>query len=104
MQNLTYDEKGHKIQLYTTVGGKIKMKATGMIRCLDQLGRIVIPIELRRVLDIEIGDGLEFYSDENAIVLKKYEPACIFCDNAKDIRVYKGKNVCGECYAELKKK
>lgn len=79
------------------------MKATGMIRSLDQLGRIVIPIELRRVLDIAIGDGLEFYSDENTIVLKKYEPACIFCDNAKGITVYRGKNVCGECYSELKK-
>lgn len=78
------------------------MKATGMIRSLDQLGRIVIPIELRRVLDIEIGDGLEFYSDEKAIVLKKYEPACIFCDNARDIKQYRGKNVCGECYASLK--
>lgn len=74
-----------------------------MIRSLDQLGRIVIPIELRRVLDIAIGDGLEFYSDESTIVLKKYEPACIFCDNAKDITVYRGKNVCGECYSELKK-
>ncbi|MGI6123370.1 MAG: AbrB family transcriptional regulator, partial [Acetivibrionales bacterium] len=51
----------------------------------------------------EIGDGLEFYSDENAIVLKKYEPACVFCDNAKDMKVYRGKNVCSECYAELKK-
>lgn len=82
--------------------GEKDMKATGMIRNLDQLGRIVIPIELRRVLDIEIGDGLEFYSDENSIVLKKYEPACIFCDNATDIKDYKGKNVCSECYAELK--
>lgn len=78
------------------------MKATGMIRSLDQLGRIVIPIELRRVLDIEIGDGLEFYSDDDAIILKKYEPACIFCDNASDIRQYKGKNICGECYKLLK--
>lgn len=67
------------------------MKATGMIRSLDQLGRIVIPIELRRVLDIAIGDGLEFYSDENTIILKKYEPACIFCNNAKNIKVYRGK-------------
>jgi transcriptional pleiotropic regulator of transition state genes len=79
------------------------MKATGMIRSLDQLGRIVIPIELRRVLDIAIGDGLEFYSEEKAIVLKKYEPACIFCDNARDIKVYKGKNICSECYSQLKK-
>lgn len=80
------------------------MKATGMIRSLDQLGRIVIPIELRRVLDIEIGDGLEFYSDENSIVLKKYEPACIFCDNASNIKQYMGKNICRECYDELKSK
>lgn len=79
------------------------MKATGMIRSLDQLGRIVIPIELRRVLDIAIGDGLEFYSDENTIVLKKYEPACIFCDSARDITAYRAKNVCGECYSKLKK-
>ena len=79
------------------------MNATGMIRRLDQLGIIVIPIELRRVLDIAIGDGLEFYSDENTIILKKYEPACIFCNNAKNIKVYRGKNVCGECYSELKK-
>jgi len=85
------------------IWGELDMKATGMIRSLDQLGRIVIPIELRRVLDIAIGDGLEFYSDENTIVLKKYEPACIFCNNAKDIKVYRGKNVCGECYSELKK-
>lgn len=79
------------------------MKATGMIRSLDQLGRIVIPIELRRVLDIAIGDGLEFYSDDDAIILKKYEPACIFCDNASDIKQYRGKNICGECYSLLKK-
>ena len=78
------------------------MKATGMIRSLDQLGRIVIPIELRRVLDIAIGDGLEFYSDENTIVLKKYEPACIFCDNAKDITQFKGKNICPTCFEDLK--
>lgn len=78
------------------------MKATGVIRNLDQLGRIVLPIELRRVLSINIGDGLEFYSDDNSIVLKKYEPACTFCDNASDFKVYKGRNICGECYSKLK--
>ncbi|MGI6050053.1 MAG: AbrB/MazE/SpoVT family DNA-binding domain-containing protein [Acetivibrionales bacterium] len=78
------------------------MKSTGVIRNLDQLGRIVLPIELRRILNIEVGDGLEFYSDDKSIILKKYEPACTFCDNASDIRVYKGKNICGECYAKLK--
>lgn len=79
------------------------MKSTGMIRNLDQLGRIVLPIELRRVLNIGVGDGLEFYSDEHSIVLKKYEPACIFCNNANNIKVYRGKNMCGECYSQLKK-
>ena len=77
------------------------MKATGVIRNLDQLGRIVLPIELRRVLSINIGDGLEFYSDDNSIVLKKYEPACIFCDNARDIKVFKGKSICADCIKEM---
>lgn len=79
------------------------MKSTGVIRNLDQLGRIVLPIELRRVLSIGVGESLEFYSSEDSIILKKYEPACTFCHNASGIKVYRGKSVCGECYSELKK-
>ena len=78
------------------------MKSTGVVRKVDELGRVVIPIELRRTLDIGEKDSLEIYVDGESIILKKYEPACIFCDNASDIKVYKGKNVCGECYAQLK--
>ena len=67
------------------------MKSTGIVRKVDELGRIVLPIELRRTLDIAEKDSLEIYVDESTIVLKKYEPACIFCDNAKNIINYKGK-------------
>lgn len=79
------------------------MKSTGIVRKVDELGRVVLPIELRRTLDIAEKDALEIYVDGPTIILKKYEPACIFCDNAKDIRPYKGRNICPECYSELKK-
>lgn len=78
------------------------MKSTGIVRRVDELGRIVIPIELRRTLDIEIKDALEIYVDKDQIILKKYEPACIFCGNAREVVNYKGKNICKECLQELK--
>lgn len=77
------------------------MKSTGIVRKVDELGRIVLPIELRRTLDIEVKDALEIYVDGSQIVLKKYEPACIFCGNAKDVTHYKGKNVCKNCMREI---
>ncbi len=79
------------------------MKSTGIVRRVDELGRVVLPIELRRNLDIAEKDALEIYVDGNMIVLKKYEPACIFCGDAKDVFIYKGKNICPACAAELKK-
>jgi len=78
------------------------MKSTGIVRKVDELGRVVLPIELRRTLDIAEKDALEIYVDGATIILKKYEPACIFCANAKDVVVYKGKNICPDCMAELK--
>ena len=72
------------------------MKATGIVRKVDELGRIVLPIELRRTLGIEIKDPIEIYVDGDYIVLKKYEPACIFCGNAKDVTRIHDKNVCGD--------
>ena len=77
------------------------MKATGIVRKVDELGRIVLPIELRRTLGIEIRDPLEIYVDGESIMLKKYQPACIFCGNARDVSGYKGKNVCANCRREL---
>ena len=64
------------------------MKSTGIVRKVDELGRVVIPIELRRTLGIEEKDALEIYTDNEKIVLKKYEPACIFCGNAKEAANY----------------
>jgi transcriptional pleiotropic regulator of transition state genes len=78
------------------------MKSTGIVRKVDQLGRVVIPIELRRTLAIEQNDPLEIYVDGEYIILKKHEPSCIFCENAKDVVSYKGKNICPKCMEELK--
>ena len=69
---------------------------------MDSLGRIVLPIELRKTLDIAQKDSLEIYVDESCIVLKKYQPSCLFCNNAKDVVHYKGKNICPDCLKELK--
>lgn len=73
------------------------MKSTGIVRKVDELGRIVLPIELRRTLGIEEKDRIEIFVDGESIILRKYQPACIFCDNAKDIINYKGKNICPDC-------
>lgn len=78
------------------------MKSTGIVRKVDELGRIVLPIELRRTLDIAERDSLEIYVDGSSIVLKKYQPACIFCDDAKDVEVYRGKNICPACLKNLR--
>ena len=77
------------------------MKSTGIVRRVDELGRIVLPIELRRTLNIAEKDSLEIYVDGPTIVLKKYQPACIFCDGAKDVMNFKGKNICTTCMGEL---
>lgn len=79
------------------------VKSTGIVRKVDELGRIVIPIELRRTLDIGIKDSLEIYVEDDQIILKKYMPACAFCANASGITIFKGKNVCSECLADLQK-
>ncbi|MFR1710376.1 MAG: AbrB/MazE/SpoVT family DNA-binding domain-containing protein [Clostridium sp.] len=78
------------------------MKSTGVVRKVDELGRIVIPVELRRTLDIDVKDALEIYVDGDQVILKKYEPACIFCGDARDVVNYKSKNICLKCLNELK--
>ncbi|MGI6359314.1 MAG: AbrB/MazE/SpoVT family DNA-binding domain-containing protein [Bacillota bacterium] len=77
------------------------MKSTGIVRKVDELGRIVIPIELRRTLGIDEKDSLEIYVDGEKIILKKYEPGCIFCGNAEGLVNYRGKNICGTCLKQL---
>ena len=79
------------------------MKATGIVRPVDPLGRIVIPIELRRNLGINTDDSLEVFVDGPYIMLKKYEPSCIFCGESNNIVEINGKTVCENCIEEIKK-
>lgn len=78
------------------------MKSTGIVRKIDELGRIVLPMELRRTLDIDARDSLEIFVDGGKIILKKYEPQCVFCSRAEDINIFKGKNICNECLKDAK--
>jgi transcriptional pleiotropic regulator of transition state genes len=80
---------------------RILMKSTGIVRKIDELGRIVLPIELRRTLDLSEKDALEIYVDSDSIILRKYQPSCIFCGNSTDLVVYKGKNICPKCVKEI---
>jgi len=77
------------------------MKSTGIVRKVDELGRIVLPIELRRTLDIAERDALEIYVDGTSIVLKKHESSCVFCGSGKNVSEFKGKNICADCLREL---
>lgn len=78
------------------------MKSTGIVRQVDDLGRIVLPIELRRTFDLKERSFIEIYTDEDAIVLKKFQRTCVFCGSPEDISEYKGKSICQKCLAELK--
>lgn len=79
------------------------MKSTGIVRPLDSLGRVVLPIELRRVLGLKPKDPVEIFVDGDYILLKKYQPSCVFCESMEDITVYNGKNVCAECADKISK-
>ena len=78
------------------------MKTTGMIRQLDSLGRVVLPIELRRTLDINTRDMLEILVEGNSIILRKYEPNCHFCGGSYRLTAYKDKMICQHCLGDLK--
>ena len=77
------------------------MKSTGIIRKVDELGRIVLPIELRRTLDIAERDEIEIFMENDRIVLQKFEPACIFCGSGRNLISYRRKNVCQDCINKM---
>ena len=79
------------------------MKSTGIVRKIDELGRIVLPMELRKTLNIQIKDPIEIYVEGDSVVLKKYEPTCIFCGGVTDVTSFKDKNICNQCKKELSK-
>lgn len=78
------------------------MKSTGIVRKVDELGRIVLPIELRRTYDLAVKDAIEIYTDDDKIILKKFQRTCIFCGSGEECVEYKGKTICAACMAELK--
>ncbi len=78
------------------------MKSTGMTRCVDELGRIVLPKSMRQTLDIAERDQMEIFVDGDRIILQKYQPACIFCENTEDIVFYNGKRICMACMNGIK--
>lgn len=77
------------------------MKATGIVRKIDELGRIVLPIETRKILGINTKDPVEIYMDNDSIILRKYEPACMFCGNADKTIRFNGKLICKECFDQM---
>ena len=78
------------------------MKATGIVRRVDELGRIVIPIDLRREFDLKIKDEVEIFTEGATIIFQKYVPACVFCGEVDDVSDYKGKKICEGCMESMK--
>lgn len=79
------------------------MKATGVVRKIDELGRIVLPMEIRKAMDIQEKDSLEIFTDNGRIILQKYSPSCIFCLNSDQLVSYNDKKICPSCLEILKK-
>ncbi len=77
------------------------MKATGIVRRIDDLGRIVLPSELRRVLQLGDKAEVEIYTENDTVVLKKYQPTCIFCGSTANLTEYRDRNICAVCREEL---
>ena len=80
------------------------MKATGIVRRVDKLGRIVLPSELRNTLNIKIKEPLEIYVSGDSIVLRKYLPCCIFCGEEENVGTFKNKYICKKCMKQISKK
>ncbi|MBP0961968.1 MAG: AbrB/MazE/SpoVT family DNA-binding domain-containing protein [Oscillospiraceae bacterium] len=79
------------------------MKSTGIVRKIDELGRIVLPKELRRTLGLNDRESVEIYVDQDAIILKKFKSTCVLCGDNEDLLDFKGKSICQKCMNELKK-
>ncbi|MDR1409834.1 MAG: AbrB/MazE/SpoVT family DNA-binding domain-containing protein [Oscillospiraceae bacterium] len=78
------------------------MKSLGIVRKLDEVGRIVLPKELRRLFQIENNDdAVEIFTEEDRIVLRKYHPTCVFCRNEDELFVFAGQKVCRECAKKI---
>lgn len=79
------------------------MKSTGMVRRIDELGRIVIPSEIRQTMGIRLKDAIEIFIENDRIILQKYQPSCIFCKETEDLVDFGEKRVCRSCIEKLEK-
>jgi transcriptional pleiotropic regulator of transition state genes len=77
------------------------MKSIGIVRKIDQLGRLVLPIELRNSMELPEGAPMEIYTDNNTIIIKKYQPGCVFCNSLDGVEHFKGQPICAKCRTEL---
>lgn len=78
------------------------MKTLGIVRDIDKLGRFVIPVELRNKLGIENGDPLEIFTEDDKIILKRYEKACVFCSEERNVIEFNDRVICRNCLAQIK--
>jgi transcriptional pleiotropic regulator of transition state genes len=77
------------------------MKAMRMVKAIDELGRLVLPKPVRKAYGLDINTYVEIFADGRDIIIRKYEPSCVFCDETDGVAVFKGKHVCKKCVAEL---
>ncbi len=78
------------------------MKATGIVRNIDELGRLVLPKEFRKHLEIGNETPVEITSEDDKIIIRRFNPRCIFCNSEGELTEFKGKRICASCLAELK--
>ena len=78
------------------------MKSTGIVRKVDELGRIVLPKEIRKSLGLGIRSAVDLYVDGEKLIITKTKNECIFCNSRDNLVEYKGKSVCEKCIEELK--
>jgi transcriptional pleiotropic regulator of transition state genes len=77
------------------------MKSTGIVRKIDELGRIVLPIEIRRTLGVSAHDPIEMFTDDESIIIRRYAPGCVFCGNPEEIIDFQGKRICRNCIRDM---
>ncbi len=78
------------------------MKSTGVVRKVDELGRIVLPIEIRKMMDINVKDAVEIFTDGDRIILQKYQPCCLFCGDGDGVTYFNSKRICQKCIDKIK--
>ena len=78
------------------------MKATGFVKKIDEMGRVVIPKDIRQAINVDHGDVLQFFVEDDSIIMKKFSDACVFCGSDESLTELNGKHVCAECIAKLK--